>query len=87
MCFHTKLFWFFLDEHTKYGQEDTHNVVNNCVAPVTLIHNLDRFVEINTFNEKVKIKNPWLKCVVAVMKTGIGHSHPLLLTLLILLRV
>ena len=56
MCHHTKLFWYFLDEHTNCGQEGTHNAMKNCAAPVTPKHNLDRAVEINTFNEEVKNK-------------------------------
>ena len=87
MCSHTKLFWLFLNEHIAFGQEDTHNSVNNCAAFITLTNNSDRFVEITTFNEKVKIKNSRYKCVLIVMKIRTVHSHPLLLTLLILMRV
>ena len=50
ICFYIKLFWFFLDEHTNFVQEGTSNGKKNCASCVTLMHNLDSFTEIPTFN-------------------------------------
>ena len=54
MCHHTKLLWYFLDEHTNCGQEGTHNGKKNCASPLLPLQNLDRSVEVLTFNERVK---------------------------------
>ena len=53
MCYYVKLIQYFLDEHTNYGQKGTHNGMKNCTSPVMPMQNLDRSVDVTTFNKEV----------------------------------